>query len=302
MKRALNRRQWLGWTSGTAAIGLAAATAAAMQPIPRAPGNRWKLGLAGYSLRKYFQAPDDAPEKLHLEGFLDYCAKLGVDGAELTQYYFPEATTHAQLVLLKRHAHLVGVEICGGAIRNNFTVEPGPALQKELDHVQLWGRHYATLGAPVVRVFAGQPGSGIGEETAVGRVAAALQQACAAASEHGVMLAIENHDFTTKVDRLLAILEQVDSPWVGVNFDGGNFNGSDDPYGDMAKLAPYAVNAQIKVAIHTAGGQQPADWPRILGILRDAGYSGYITLEYEEAAEPYDVIPRYIEQLRKGMA
>jgi sugar phosphate isomerase/epimerase len=299
MRPALNRRQWLGWSSGIAAIGLSAATAAAMQPIPRAPGNRWKLGLAGYSLRKYFQAPADAPEKLNLDGFLDYCAKLGVDGAELTQYYFPDSPTHEQLVMLKRHAHLVGVEICGGAIRNNFTVEPGAPLQKELDHVQRWGRHYATLGAPAMRVFAGQPGSGISEEDAVRRVAEALQQACAAASEHGVILAIENHDFTTKVDRLLAILDQVDSPWLGVNFDGGNFGGTDDPYGAMEKLAPYAVSAQIKVAMHTAGGQQQADWPRILGILRDAGYSGYITLEYEEADEPYEVIPRYLDQLRK---
>jgi sugar phosphate isomerase/epimerase len=113
------------------------------------------------------------------------------------------------------------------------------------------------------------------------------------------MLAIENHDFTSNVDRLLRIVEVVDSPWFGVNFDSGNLSHSQDPYGDMERMAPFAVNAQVKVAINSAHGSQPANLKRVVEILRGAGYAGYLVLEYEAKEDPYTAIPRYVDQLRK---
>ena len=56
---------------------------------------------------------------------------------------------------------------------------------------------------------------------------------------------------------MLKIIDKVDaSPWFGVNFDSGNFQ-TDDPYADLAKIAPYAVNAQIKAAIAPGGKNNP---------------------------------------------
>ncbi|MFP6701151.1 MAG: sugar phosphate isomerase/epimerase, partial [Planctomycetaceae bacterium] len=82
-----------------------------------------------------------------------------------------------------------------------------------------------------------------------------------------------------------------------VNFDGGNFR-SDDPYRDMAVIAPYAINAQVKVSIFRNGKKEPADLKRVIGILRDADYRGYIVLEYEEE-DPLGEIPGYLGQLRQ---
>ena len=113
------------------------------------------------------------------------------------------------------------------------------------------------------------------------------------------MLAIENHDFTTDIDRLLQIVKSVKSKWFGVNFDSGNLGHSDDPYADMKRIAPYAVNAQIKVVIRAKSGNQPTDLSRVVGVLRDADYRGYVALEYEESDDPYEAIPRYAEELRK---
>ena len=88
------------------------------------------------------------------------------------------------------------------------------------------------------------------------------------------------------------------SPWFGVNFDSGNFR-TDDPYGDLEKIAPYAINAQIKVAVTRNGKKESADLKRTIHILKEAGYRGWIALEYEEQDDPKKAIPEYINQLRE---
>ena len=236
---------------------------------------------------------------MDLHGFVDYCASLGIHGAELTQYYFPNDVTDDYLLSLRRHTHLAGIDITGGAIGNKFTLDPGPKLDEQIAYTHNWIKYYAKLGVPVIRVFAGKPPKGLSEDAAIDRAIPLLQNACKIAAQHGVILAIENHDFTTKVDRLLRIVEAIDSPWFGVNFDSGNLNHSADPYADMKRIAPYAVNAQIKVVIKAANGNQPADLKRIVQILRDAGYVGYLVLEYEEKEEPFKAIPEYVDRLRE---
>lgn len=289
----LSRRSFLA--ASTLAL---AAPALAIEPIKRPAKPIFKLSLAAYSLRKYLALKPDVPGHLDFPGFLDYCAKLNLDAAELTAYYFPQTITSDYLNGLKRHAHLAGLDISGGAIGNNFTIDPGPDFEKQMATTKKWIDTYAELGAPVIRVFAGNPPKGVSEDDAIKRCIPALEEACEYAGKKGVLLAMENHDFTTKVDRLLQIVAAVKSPWFGVNFDSGNFS-STTPYEDMVKIAPYAINAQIKVELKISGKAQPTDIPRVVNILKDANYSGYIVLEYEAAEEPYDAIPRHLDALRK---
>ena len=98
----------------------------------------------------------------------------------------------------------------------------------------------------------------------------------------------------------MALVRDVQSPWFGVNLDTGNFN-TPDPYGDLARLAPYAVNVQVKVSIHPQGGKrQPIDLKRLAQILKDSGYRGYIVLEFEEPTDPLVECPRYIAEMRRA--
>ena len=101
-----------------------------------------------------------------------------------------------------------------------------------------------------------------------------------------------------KADDVLAIARAVESPWFGVNLDTGNFH-TGDVYGDLAKLAPYSVNVQVKASITPASGEkQPTDFNRLAKILQDAGYRGYIVLEFEESGDPRIECQRFIEQLQ----
>jgi sugar phosphate isomerase/epimerase len=85
--------------------------------------------------------------------------------------------------------------------------------------------------------------------------------------------------------------------------DSGNFHTA-DPYADLAKIAPYAVNVQLKMQMKPKGASvsEPTDIPKVLQILRDANYQGWFTLEYEEKGNPFEEIPPILERLRKLLA
>jgi sugar phosphate isomerase/epimerase len=114
-----------------------------------------------------------------------------------------------------------------------------------------------------------------------------------------VTLALENHGgITATPAQILKIVQAIDSPNFGVNLDTGNFHG-DDPYADLAQLAPYAVNVQVKTEVSRRGKpQEEADLSRVIALLRDARYSGYVVLEYEAKEDPAVAVPRHIKKLR----
>ena len=93
-------------------------------------------------------------------------------------------------------------------------------------------------------------------------------------------------------------MKGVNSPWVGINLDTGNFRGA-DPYKEIEMATPYAVTVQVKTEITPAGGQKmEADLGRELDILRGAGYRGYVALEYEAQEDPKTAVPKHLAQLR----
>lgn len=296
-----NRRQLLAAGGTCAGLAVAAPLAGAAHVAPGIGHVPWRMSLAAYSLREYLERPAEEVGAMAMWDVAKFAAEQGFDAIEPTSYYFREDDVETEIAQLKGWCLRMGLDISGGAIRNNFTLPPGPELDREFAHVGRWVALYSLLGAPVIRVFAGKPPAGMGHDQAVANAVANLQNACETAGKHGVTLALENHDFLMDPARMMEIVEGVDSMWFGVNWDSGNFHTA-DPYADLARLAPYAVNAQIKVEmIDPAGRKSSADLPRLLAILRDAEYRGAIVLEYEAADEPREAIPRYAAELRAAM-
>jgi sugar phosphate isomerase/epimerase len=173
------------------------------------------------------------------------------------------------------------------------------------------------LGAPSIRLNSGRWGTtgnfdelmalggqepplpGYSEEDARGWVADAIRQCLSLAQERGVVLALENHwGLTATPDQVLRILREVDSPWLRVTLDCGNF--LDDPYTKLAQLAPYAV--QVHAKTYYGGGvwyTLELDYGRIAALLRAVGFTGYVTLEYEGKEDPLVGVPRSVEMLRQ---
>ncbi len=291
------RRQFIT-TGSLAACALTTLPGLSIEPFQREKPGQLRLSLAAYSMRKYLQPKATEQFKMNLFEFVDFCHAQGLGGAELTSYYFPEQVTREYLLELKRHCHLRGVTISGGAIRNDFCSVDPVTVAADLAHTQAWVDHYAVLGAPAIRIFAGKEVKGEELSQTLARCAKICETACQSAAEQGVILALENHGgVTAQAEGLLEIVRQVNSPAFGVNFDSGNFHAG-DPYAELAKIAPYAVNAQIKVEVHVGDQTQPTDLPRVINILKDAGYSGWVALEYEADEEPLEAIPRWLDKLK----
>jgi sugar phosphate isomerase/epimerase len=193
----------------------------------------------------------------------------------------------------------LGLDVSGTAIRNDFGLADRAARQREIEHCKQWIEHAQQLGAPVIRVFAGHVPDGSSPQDAHRRIVEGLEECCAYAGQHGVHLALENHGGPTDTaEGLLALVDDVQSPWFGVNLDTGNFH-SDDIYAEVERVAPYALNVQVKVVVSGPDRQkQPADFARLAAILRKAEYRGYVVLEYEEEDDPREACRSFVAQMR----
>jgi sugar phosphate isomerase/epimerase len=275
-------------------------TSHAIEPVARTSGHHFKLSMAAYSYRDLLQG---RPPKLTLIDFIDDCAKFGLDGTELTSYYLPQSPTEKYLRQLKGEAFRRGLDISGTAVGNDFCFPPGAERDKQIASVKRWIEYADMMDAPVIRIFAGASKPDVTADDSRRLAVEAIQDCCEHAAKHGIFLALENHGgITAEADDVLALVRDVESPWFGINLDTGNFH-TTDVYGDLAKLAPYSINVQVKASITPAGRKkQPTDFKRLAKILQDAGYRGYIVLEFEESGDPRIECQRFIEQLRDAFS
>jgi sugar phosphate isomerase/epimerase len=279
---------------------LAAGTAAAMapgqvkaiEPITRTGGSRLKLSCCAYSYRQFLSGRN---RTMTLDDFIETAAQMGLDGVELTAYYFPGEMTPEYLNHLKHKTFLLGLDISGTAVGNQFLNPPGPAREKNVAQIKQWVDYSAALGATCMRVFGGNVPKGVSLEQAQKWTIECIEECCDHAGKRGVILALENHGgITASPKEMLPIVQGVKSKWFGMNLDTGNF-GTPEPYADLATMAPYAVTTHVKTAIKG----QPADFERIIKILKEAGYRGYVSLEYEAREDPRTAVPRTMKALRE---
>jgi sugar phosphate isomerase/epimerase len=266
-----------------------------MEPLQR-EGSKFKFSLAAYSYRRLLQG--DNPQ-LTLFDFVNDCARFGLEGTELTSYYFPADVTPDYLRRLKQHCFRHGLDISGTAVGNDFGHPAGTKRDEQLQLVKRWVDYSEILGAPVIRIFAGQRQGDTSEQELHQRVVSGIEECCQYAGQHGVHLALENHGGPTATSEgVLALVRDIQSPWFGVNLDTGNFRSS-DVYGDLQKCAPYALNVQVKVTISDSNGRrQNSDYKRLADLLRAASYRGYVALEFEEEGDPRQECPRQLDMLR----
>jgi len=288
----LSRRTFL---QASAAIGLAP-LASAIDPIKR-PSDKpdLKLSLAAYSFR---QKLDLKKPTMTLFEFIDLAADLPLDAVELTSYYWAEQTAD-YAKKLAAHAAKKKRAVSGVPVGNKFTLKDDEKRKAEVTKTIDWIKLAGEVGAKTVRIFAGELEKGEMLEDAQKRVVASIEACLPAAEKAGVQLALENHGgITATPDQLLALVKPIKSQWLGVNIDTGNFK-TEDPYSDVAKIAPYGVVCQVKTEVNPGGKKGEADLGKMVKILKDANFHGYVALEYEAAEDASVAVPKYVKELRK---
>ncbi len=261
----------------------------------------YRLGLAAYSLRKHFRffkgrpQPTNGLQEFDMFSFIDYCASQQC-AAELTSYFFPPDADRKYYLKIKRHAFLSGVPLVGTAIGNNFTVSDKTKLEKEITLANQWIDRASIMGVNHIRFFAGTKKQIEANPGALTSAIASLKRCAQHAAQLGIFIGVENHGQLT-ANQVMEIVNGVDSPWLGVNLDTGNFI-SPTPYQDLKKCAPSSVNVQYKVKMKRPSGEKTTvDMQKVNQLLTEAKYKGHIVLEYEEE-NPLENIPQVLSQMR----
>ncbi|MEW5977933.1 MAG: sugar phosphate isomerase/epimerase family protein [Acidobacteriota bacterium] len=255
---------------------------------------RLRTAICAYSFREALKN-----KTMSYEDLVRLAVAHDVDGLDLTVYWFPD-TSNSFLLPLKRLAYKMAVEIYSISIRTDLC-RPTPELQaKEVAEIRKWVDVAERLGACHIRVFGGEAPKDATEDQAAGWVVEGLKRAGDYSASKGIILGLENHGgITSQAKRIVDIVKRVDSPWVGINLDTGNFHVA-DPYAEIAACVPYAVNTQFKSEIEGPDGRsKPSDWDRLVSMLAKGGYNGYLALEYEAAENPKAAVPRLMTQLRR---
>lgn len=288
-RRSLLASAWLP----LAAVGFPAAAAhAASAPIRRTGGSHLRPSLNAFSFLELLNAnAKDPSQGLDLFQVCDFCAQQGFDAVDLTGYFFPgypKAPDDRYLVRLKRHAFDLGLAISGTGVRNDFTAADARVRAEGVQRLKTWIEVAAKLGAPTVRAFAdSQPpfkdwraaSANAPRETVEAYLADSLRECAEHGERLGVVVAVQNHgDFVRSGAEHLSLLDRVGHEWCKALVDTGKYL-TPDPYADIALVAPYAVNWQIKETLRSELDSPRVDMKKLVTVIRCSGYRGYLPIE-----------------------
>lgn len=281
-------------------LGAAAAPLGIAQ-VRRAQGSKVRLGLNAYSFNKPLMAG-----KMTLFDVLDYCAEQGIEGADLTGYYFPgypNVPGDEYLYRLKRAAFVNGVTISGTGVRNDFTLVDPSSRRGHIQLVKDWVDVAHKLGADMVRVFTGRElPKGYTFEQVFEWMVPAFRECAEYGAKRGVSIGLQNHhDAAKTADETIRIVKAVDSEWFSVILDVGSLRTA-DPYEEIEKLLPYATNWQVKEHVWYGAKQVPIDLARLRKIVDKGGYRGFLPVEALGDGDPKVVVTAFLDRVRKAFA
>jgi sugar phosphate isomerase/epimerase len=284
---------------------LAIGTGAVMMPrqtqaitAPQTAGQkRYKISLNAYSFNKPLMSGE-----MTIEQLIGYCSEMGFDAVDLTGYYFtgyPAVPSDEVVFNVKRKAFLLGVEICGTGVRNDFTWPDREKRKAEKQLVKDWIIVAQKLGAPEVRVFAGnQPANNIPWDERAKWVAEDIRECAEFGKNHGVMIALQNHnDFLKTSDDVERILKMIDSDWTGLMLDIGSYH-TPDPYADIARNVRHAISWQLKEKVFINEKQVDTDYVRVIDIVNQSGFRGYLPLETLGEGDPAAKVAALLKKVR----
>lgn len=276
---------------------------------PSAP--RLRIGVSTYSYWHFDKV------KYPIETVIENAARLGFDGVEILHRQMA-SEDRAYVNNLKRLAWSLGLDLFFLSIHQNFVSPDKAKRQEHIDHTKRCIDLAVQLGCPAIRLNSGRwatipdfqkmldadgkepPLPGYTDDDAFKWCIESINECLPHAEKAGVVLALENHwGLTTQVDGLLRIYKAVNSPWLSINLDTGNFIG--DPYPQLERLAPHAIVVQAKT--YYGGGvyyTRELDYRRIAKILRDANFKGYVSLEMEGKAPADEAVAKSLKLLRES--
>jgi sugar phosphate isomerase/epimerase len=311
----LSRRAFLGATTCTAAsLSFGAESTVGQASLKK----HVKLGISTYSYWHF------RPPKVSIETVIEKSAGIGVSGVDILHRQMDieekapfDAAGRAYCNKLKRLAFTHGIDLICVSTHQNFVSPKPEVITENVEHTKKCIEIAYQLGVPCIRINTGRWNTvdfdtlmanrgiepilaGHTEEEGFKWCIDGIQRCLAKAEECGVILALENHwGLARTPEGLLRIVNAINSPWLGVLMDTGNF--LENPYPKLEQIAPKTVFVQAKT--YYGGGEWytlDLDYEGVAKILAGANYSGYVSLEFEGKENPDVAVPKSIDVLRKA--
>ncbi len=264
-----------------------------------------KVGIDSYCYHRFFgevyPQQTEPTRRMTLEDFLDRARELAVDGVSLESCFVERKDDAGYLGSIKARLDDAGFDrVWAWGHPDGLEGGTNPSEYQQMLHAL---KHAEQTGAQVMRVV----GSSLqfrfeDHQQQIQRLVKIFREAVHVAADHDVKLAIENHiDFTGA--EILQLLEEVDSPYLGLNFDTGNFARLlDDPVKAMQKLAPYVLATHFKdLKINSSAsvddwyffstapvGDGFIDNLALARMLKRASYQGFLAMELDFLHPDYE--------------
>jgi sugar phosphate isomerase/epimerase len=263
-------------------------------------GHNFKISLNVYSFNQPLMDGE-----IDLFDVLDFCAEYNFDAIDPTGYYFPgypEVPSDEFMRKFKRQAFLLGLDISGTGIRNNFSNPDESSRKADIEMIKKWIIAAAKMGIPNIRVFAGKyDHEGYSRDQVFEWMAKDLKECCEFGEENGVMIALQNHnDFLKTAADVNRIFAMINSDWLGLNLDIGSYR-EHDPYEEIKKNIQHAITWQIKENVWINGKETPTDFVKLFKIIKKAGSRGYLPLETLGAGDPYKKVPILLNNVKNAL-
>jgi sugar phosphate isomerase/epimerase len=278
-----NRRTFLTRTATALAV-------AGITPLPHpliaAEAKRpFMISLAEWSLHRTLFA-----KKLdHLDFPRAAKQEFGLEAIELVNQFFKDkARDQAYLAEFKRRADGIGVKILLIMVDGEGALGDPDAVKRKqaVENHHKWVEAAKYFNCHSIRVNAETGGLGSPEEQ-MDRAAEGLRQLAQFAGKHGLNVIVENHGGLSSNGRWLAgVMKKVNLPNCGTLPDFGNFQIREgevyDRYQGVAEMMPFAKAVSAKSHDFDGDGNEVnTDYPRMMKIVIEAGYRGYVGIEYE---------------------
>lgn len=307
-----NRRQFLTSTAAAGAALAGTQTALAQEESkPKRPISN-RIGVSTYSFWQFRRHPEFRP----IEKCLELASELGFDGVEILKVQMEGEPTNGQLQKIKQRAFTLGLDLMGYSTHQSFVKPDKAERQKNVDATIDMIEEAYRLGIPTLRINTGRWGTsgsfdelmenkgieptleGYTDDEGFKWVIDSMEKLIPKAEKCGVTMGLENHwGLGRTAEGVKRIVDAIDSPWLQVTLDTGNF--FEDRERQLKMLAPQAVLVQAKT--YYGGGTWytlDIDYEKFAQIMLDVGYKGYVSLEFEGKADPVESVKKSLEMLR----
>jgi len=269
------------------------------------------IGVSTYSFWQFNGPKEETP----IEYCIEQAARMGFDGIELLLVQMT-SEDKPYLNKLKKLAFHSGLDLMGFSTHQGYVFPEKERRDEEIKKTIHQIELAYELGIPTMRLNTGRWGTsgsfdelmanrgiepvleGYTEEDGFKWVIDSIEQFIQIAEKCGVVIGLENHwGLGRTAEGVNRIVKAIDSPWLMVTLDTGNF--LEDPYDQLEMLADQTILMQAKTYYGEGKWYTlDLDYPRIGEIMRKVGYKGYISLEFEGQEDPLIAVPKSLEVLR----